>query len=199
MIARCPGTPGSRIPLAVLPHCITVSQRFAPSALSTALPGRSSLRRTSAPTGCRTNDHQLSAELIRLWVLENLRHQAIPHESRPRARSRRWIRSRSRSGTPLGSRAQRSGLLQRSVRAGPVGAESCVTQCELGVFAEQAAEPVTSEDAHTHHGCGRALAPGLRSVTSGGACRVGGCQNSTRDFGVNETVVGRIPAIRSTL
>ena len=43
--------------------------------------------------------------------------------------------------------------------------------------------------------------PGAQAlvVTSGGACRVGGRQNSTRNFGVNGTVVGRIPAIRSTL
>ena len=40
--------------------------------------------------------------------------------------------------------------------------KTCVTLCDLGVFAEQAAEPVTSEDAHARHGCGRILAPGRR-------------------------------------
>jgi hypothetical protein len=41
-----------------------------------------------------------------------------------------------------------------------VGAEYCVTSCDLGVFAEQAAEPVLPEHAHIRHGCGRILAPG---------------------------------------
>ena len=113
MIARCPGTPGSRIPLAVLPHCITVSQRFAPSALSTALPGRSSLRRTSAPTGCRTNDHQLSAELIR----PNARSISKDHLSPPQAGSVRPGNSGTRLAQLISARSSpaRSDAVQQGL------------------------------------------------------------------------------------
>jgi hypothetical protein len=33
----------------------------------------------------------------------------------------------------------------------PVGAGNCVTLCDLGVFADQAAEPVLALNAHTGH------------------------------------------------
>ena len=35
-----------------------------------------------------------------------------------------------------------------------VGAEYCVTSCDLGVFVDEAAEPVPSENAHIRRGCG---------------------------------------------
>ena len=36
-----------------------------------------------------------------------------------------------------------------------MGAEYCVTSCDLGVFAEQAAKLIPPEHAHIRHGCGR--------------------------------------------
>jgi AAA domain len=44
----------------------------------------------------------------------------------------------------------------------PVGAENCVTLCDLGVFADQAAEPVPPQKAHTGHFSRRMRTPGGR-------------------------------------
>jgi hypothetical protein len=44
----------------------------------------------------------------------------------------------------------------------PVGAENCVTSCDLGVFVDQAAEPVASEDPRARCGSGRTRPPGGR-------------------------------------
>ena len=35
-----------------------------------------------------------------------------------------------------------------------VGAEYCVTSCDLGVFVDEAAEPIPPENAHIRQGCG---------------------------------------------
>jgi hypothetical protein len=37
----------------------------------------------------------------------------------------------------------------------PVGAENTVTLCDLGIFMDQAAEPVPAQNAHTGHFDGR--------------------------------------------
>jgi hypothetical protein len=44
----------------------------------------------------------------------------------------------------------------------PVGAGNRVTSCDLDIFADQSAEPITPQNAHTGHFCGRVDAPGGR-------------------------------------
>jgi len=43
-----------------------------------------------------------------------------------------------------------------------VGAEYCVTSCTLGVFVDEAAEPIPPENAHIRRGCGWIGASGGR-------------------------------------
>lgn len=43
-----------------------------------------------------------------------------------------------------------------------MGAENGVTLRDLGVFMDQPAEPVSSEDARARYGCGRIRPPGRR-------------------------------------
>jgi hypothetical protein len=49
-----------------------------------------------------------------------------------------------------------------TTRQHPVGAEYSVTLCDLGVFVDQAAEPVPPQNSDTCACCGRILAPGGR-------------------------------------
>src|SRR4029077_19671932 len=49
-------------------------------------------------------------------------------------------------------------------RAGPVGAGNSVTLCGLGIFVDQAAEPVTAPNAHTGHLRKRRRPPGGRAL-----------------------------------
>jgi hypothetical protein len=46
--------------------------------------------------------------------------------------------------------------------ADPVGAEYCVTSCDLGVFVDEAAEPILPENARIRDGCGWVRTPGGR-------------------------------------
>ena len=48
-----------------------------------------------------------------------------------------------------------------------VGAGNCVTLCDLGVFVDQAAEPVAAQDAHSGHFGRRMLTPGGRVLLQG--------------------------------
>ena len=43
-----------------------------------------------------------------------------------------------------------------------VGAEYCVTSCDLGVFVDEAAEPIPPENARIRDGCGWVRTPGGR-------------------------------------
>jgi hypothetical protein len=45
-----------------------------------------------------------------------------------------------------------------------VGAEYCVTSCDLGVLVDEAAEPIPPENARIRHGCGWMRTPGGRVV-----------------------------------